>query len=82
MRTDRFGRTLVLVVLLAGIGAGEPAAQGVTSAALYGVVRGRDAIPIPDAVVTVTNTADGGRWRTSSLAGGRYAFEYLSVGGP
>ena len=74
----RFGRALVMVVLLAGIGAGELAAQGVTSAALYGVVRGPDA----DAVVTVTNTADGGRWRTTTPAGGRYAFEYLSVGGP
>ena len=33
-------------------------------------------------MVTVTNTADGGRWRTTTRADGRYAFEYLSVGGP
>ena len=78
----QFGRALVLVVLLAGIGASPLVAQGVTSAALYGVVRGPDANPIADAVVTVTNTADGGRWRTTTPAGGRYTFEYLSVGGP
>jgi hypothetical protein len=76
------GRALVLVLLLAGIGAGELAAQGVTSAALYGVVHGADATPVADAVITVTNTADGGRWRTTTPAGGRYAFEYLSAGGP
>ncbi|HUR06458.1 MAG TPA: TonB-dependent receptor, partial [Nonomuraea sp.] len=78
----QFGRALLLVVLLGGIGAGELAAQGVTSAALYGIVLGPDSTPVADAVVTVTNTADGGRWRTTTPAGGRYAFEYLSVGGP
>jgi hypothetical protein len=77
-----FGRALVLVEVLAGIGAGGLAAQGVTSAALYGVVRGPEAAGIADAVVTVTNTSDGGRWRATTRAGGRYAFEYLSVGGP
>ena len=53
----------VLVGLLAAIGAGKVAAQAVTTAALYGVVRGADSSGIADAVVTVTNTADGGRWR-------------------
>ena len=75
-------RAMVLVGLLAAIGVCDLAAQGVTTAALYGVVRGPDSSGIGDAVVTVTNTAGGGRWRTTTRADGRYAFEYLSVGGP
>jgi hypothetical protein len=77
-----FSRPVLLVGLLAAIGAGNVAAQGVTTAALYGVVRAPDSSGIGDAVVTVTNTADGERWRTTTHADGRYAFEYLSVGGP
>ena len=78
----RLCRAVVLVELLVAIGASDLAAQSVTTAALYGVVRGSDSGGIADAVVTVTNTADGGRWRTTTRADGRYAFEYLSVGGP
>ena len=71
----------MLVELLAVLAAGGLAAQAITTAALYGVVRG-DSGGIADAVVTVTNTADGGRWGATTRADGRYAFEYLSVGGP
>jgi len=78
----RFGRAMVLVELLASTGAGLAAAQGVTTAVLYGVIRGPDSTSIGDAVVTLTNSADGGRWRTTTRADGRYVFEYLSVGGP
>lgn len=77
-----FGRPVVLVGLLAAMGAGNVGAQGVTTAALYGVVHGSESSGIGDAMVTVTNTADGERWRTTTHADGRYAFEYLSVGGP
>jgi hypothetical protein len=79
---DALSRAMVLVELLTAVGAIDLAAQGVTTAALYGVVRGADSSRIGDAVVTVTNTGDGGRWRTTTRADGRYAFEYLSVGGP
>jgi carboxypeptidase family protein/TonB-dependent receptor-like protein len=78
----RSSRAMVLVELLVALGAGNLAAQAITTAALYGVVHGADSAGIADAVVTVTNTADGGRWRTTTRADGRYAFEYLSVGGP
>jgi Carboxypeptidase regulatory-like domain len=78
----RFGRAMVLVELLVATGASRVAAQGVTTAALYGVIRGSDSAGIGDAVVTLTNSADGGRWRTTTHADGRYVFEYLSVGGP
>jgi hypothetical protein len=75
-------RPLVLVGLLAAVAAGDLAAQGITTAALYGVIRGPDSGGIGDAVVTVTTLAGGERWRTTTRADGRYAFEYLSVGGP
>ena len=58
------------------------AAQGPTTGALSGTVLGPDSLGIADAVVTVTNTADGERWRATTRSDGRYVFEYLSVGGP
>ena len=58
------------------------AAQGLTTGALSGTVQGPDSLGIADAVVTVTNTADGERWRAATRSDGRYVFEYLSVGGP
>ena len=75
-------RPLALAGLLAVIGVYDLAAQGVTTAALYGVVQGPDSSGIGDAVVTVTNVAGGERWRTTTHADGRFAFEYLSIGGP
>jgi len=78
----RFSRAVGLVALLVVGFTGDLAAQGVTSAALYGIVRSSDSGGIGEAVVTVTNASDGGRWRTTTHADGRYAFEYLSVGGP
>jgi hypothetical protein len=73
---------VVLVELFAMFGARDLSAQSVTTAALYGVVHGPDSSGIRDAVVTVTNLTDGGRWRTTTRTDGRYGFEYLSVGGP
>jgi hypothetical protein len=58
------------------------AAQGVTTASIFGVVAGADSAGISEAIVTVTNTANGARWQTVSRGRGRYSFEYLSVGGP
>src|SRR4051812_47158589 len=75
-------RPLALAGLLAAIGIHDLAAQGVTTAALFGVVQGSDSSAIGEAVVTVTNLAGGERWRTTTRADGRFAFEYLSVGGP
>jgi hypothetical protein len=58
------------------------AAQGVTTAGMFGTVTDSDSAALEDAVVAVTNTATGERWQTITRAGGRYVFEYLSVGGP
>jgi hypothetical protein len=61
----------------------EPAeAQSVTGAAIQGQVVASDSVPVEEATVLVTNTSNGGRWRTVTTSGGRYRFEQLSVGGP
>ena len=73
---------LVFVVTAWPLAVGGLAAQGVTTAALFGTVTGSDSAGLEDAVVTVTNTATGERWQTATRARGRYVFEYLSVGGP
>ncbi|MEO7476237.1 MAG: carboxypeptidase regulatory-like domain-containing protein, partial [Gemmatimonadales bacterium] len=74
--------TLLLVVTAWPLAVGGLAAQGVTTAALFGTVTASDSNALEDAVVTVTNTATGERWQTDTRARGRYVFEYLSVGGP
>jgi hypothetical protein len=75
-------RAVGLTLALAGAVSAPLAAQGITSAALDGVVTGRDSSGIEEAVVTVTNASNGERWRTLTGAGGRYLVEYLSLGGP
>jgi hypothetical protein len=57
-------------------------AQGVTDAAIEGRIVGVDSAPVDQAVVHVTNTSTGERWKSTSSARGRYFIEYLSVGGP
>ena len=57
-------------------------AQGLTSAAIQGVVLGADSAGIENALVTLVNVSDGERRETMSRARGRYAFEYVPVGGP
>jgi hypothetical protein len=49
---------------------------------MFGTVTDSDSTALEDAVVTVTNTSTGERWQAATRAGGRYVFEYLSVGGP
>jgi outer membrane receptor protein involved in Fe transport len=71
-----------VVPLTSALLAGELRGQGLSTAAIQGVVIGADSAGIADAIVSVTNTSDGERWQTVSHARGRYAFEYLSVGGP
>jgi hypothetical protein len=67
---------------LALAGGGRLAAQGVTGAAVQGMVAGADSTPIADATVLVTNPATGERWRTVTRGDGRFVLDHLSVGGP
>lgn len=56
-------------------------AQGVTTAAIEGVVTSADSA-LESAEVQVTNRATGERWRSTTSRAGRYTFEHLSPGGP
>ena len=51
------------MLALSGLVAGELRAQAITTASLHGVVRRPDSVGIEAAVITVTNTANGERWR-------------------
>jgi hypothetical protein len=75
-------RALALVVPSATLLSATLSAQGVTTAGIQGTVVGTDSAGIPNATVTVTNAATGERWQTVTGTRGRYALEYLSVGGP
>src|SRR4051812_20625354 len=75
-------RALALIVLPATLLSAVLSAQGVTTAGIQGTVAGTDSAGIASATVTVTNAATGERWQTVTGARGRYALEYLSVGGP
>src|SRR5215213_589020 len=74
------GRALVHLVSLAGLAFSTMAAQGITTAGIGGTISGPDSIPIINATVTITNTANGERWQTVTRARGRFLVAYLSVG--
>lgn len=75
----RVGAAAFLVTLLP---AAILAAQGVTSAALFGRVTDDAGAAIASATMTLTNGSTGQRWSTRSSADGRYLFENVQVGGP
>lgn len=62
--------------------AGALSAQGVTSAAVQGVVTQQGGQPVEGATVTATNTETGLRMQVQTRAAGRYTFENLAPGGP
>ena len=72
------GRAFVRLVPFAGLMASTVlSAQGVTTAGIKGVVTGADSAGIPNASVTVTNTATGERWETITRARGRFVSSTL-----
>ena len=75
-------RSTLLAVLCLAMLAPVLAAQGVTSAAITGVVAGRDSKGIQEATVTAINASNGERWQTLTHDGGRYVLDYLTIGGP
>ena len=58
------------------------AAQGVTSAAIRGVVRGEVGEPLADVEILATNGSTGQRFAGRSRADGRFNIENVAVGGP
>ena len=74
------GRVLVLFALL-----GVPAvlsAQGVTTAAMSGVVAAQDGTPLADATVVAMHVPSGTQYRAVTRAGGAYNVPNMRVGGP
>ena len=57
-------------------------AQGVTTAAAAGVVRGADGAPLADATVIAVHVPSGTTYRAVVRAGGAYTLPNLRVGGP
>jgi hypothetical protein len=74
-------RAVFAALLVVGTQAPILAAQGVSTAAIYGRVQRAAAGAIADVSVTATNMATGERWRTRTRADGSYVFEYLSLAG-
>jgi hypothetical protein len=80
MRAASQRAALLLALLMAGR---RPlAGQGITTAVVQGTVTGQDSLPIPHAVVEVTNTATGQVWRVETSDAGRYFFGMVTIGGP
>ena len=76
-------RIACLASALAIVGASTAAAQGVTDAAIEGTTRVTDSAGAPVATqVTIVNRRTGAQLELRSDAGGRFAAEHLSPGGP
>jgi hypothetical protein len=58
------------------------AAQGMTTAAIQGTVRGDVGSPIVAATVRVTNLSNGHGWQVVTPSTGRFLFETVEIGGP
>jgi hypothetical protein len=56
--------------------------QGVTTAAIHGMVTQADGQPIHGAIVRVTNESNGRRWEVGTGSTGRFFLEDIAVGGP
>ena len=64
------------------VGTDAPSAQGVTTSAITGFVRGQDGLPLADAVVVAVHVPSGTQYRTVVRTGGTYSLPNLRVGGP
>ena len=80
MRAASQRAALLLALLMANL---RPlAGQAITTAIVQGTVAGQDSLPIPNAVMEVTNTATGQFWRVETSDAGRYFFGMVTIGGP
>lgn len=75
----RAASSCAIVVLVA---AGPILAQGLTTAAVRGRVLDESGAPVVGALISLTNTSNGQRFRGVSREGGRYFVENVAVGGP
>ncbi|MBX3147840.1 MAG: TonB-dependent receptor [Gemmatimonadales bacterium] len=78
----RLSSYLVVAILVSTFSTGAAWAQGLTSAALTGVITREGGQPVEAANVALTNTSTGARLSTTTGANGRYNFENVPPGGP
>ena len=75
-------RALALVIGCILLAAGSTFAQGVTTAAMQGVVKDDQGQVIPGVTVTATHEPSGTVYETVSQADGRFTIPGMRVGGP
>jgi hypothetical protein len=73
---------LALVVSLTVAYTSTAPAQGVTTAAMNGLVTAQDGTPLADAIVTAVHLPSGTSYRATSRAGGAYTILNMRIGGP
>ncbi len=77
-----FSRSLALVIGCALLFAGRSFAQGVTTAAMSGIVKDSQGQVIPGASVTATHEPSGTVYEAVTQADGRFVIPGMRVGGP
>jgi hypothetical protein len=81
MQSRRAG--FILLAVLAGSGGGSAlVAQGVTTAAMNGIVTDTAGNPLPQAVVVAVHTPTGTRYQSIAQSRGVYTLPNMRVGGP
>ncbi len=75
-------RTLALAMGCALLCAGPAFAQGVTTAAMQGVVKDAQGQVIPGATITATHEPSGTVYEAVTQADGRFTIPGMRVGGP
>lgn len=80
MRGLRVG--LVLAALAVSGAGGALVGQGVTTAAMNGIVTDTAGNPLADAVIVAVHTPSGTRYQTVARSGGVYTLPNMRVGGP
>jgi hypothetical protein len=84
MRAPSLRRYATVLVLLASLGplATAAAAQGVTTAAINGLVTSNEGMPLAGATVTAVHDPSGTQYRATVRSGGAYTIPNMRVGGP
>src|SRR2546428_13022282 len=75
-------RSLCILGALAAPIPSRSLAQGVTSAAVVGMVIDDAGSAVPSATLTLSNPSTGARYSARSADDGRFFFENVEVGGP
>lgn len=81
-RTVRWFVSRMIFLLAVALAPAEVFAQGVTGAAVTGVVTDPSGAPVPDASVQLRNTSTGALFNATTVASGKYFLDNVAAGGP